>query len=109
MRSPPPEAVAYLLRVKQLIGLGVVSQRIGIGIGIEPTDPVFAALLADRVATLSELRQHGHKTIEPCLLLIVVVCGQRLARWQHVLNRSALQRPSLVRFQSTGVDPRSSL
>jgi hypothetical protein len=55
--------------------LGGVSQLIGIGIGIgiELTDPVFAKLLAGRVATLSELRQHYHKTIAQCLLLIVVV------------------------------------
>ena len=72
--------------------MGVVSQLIGIGIGIgiELTDPVFAKLLADCFATLSELRQHGCKMIEPCLLLIVVVCGHRLAHLQHVLNRSAL-------------------
>jgi hypothetical protein len=60
-----------------MIGLGGVSQLIGIG--IELTDPVFAKLLADRVATLSELRQHGHKTIEQCLLLPVVVYGQGAA------------------------------
>jgi len=72
--------------------LGVASQLIGIGIGIELTDPEFPKLLAYRVATLSELRQRGHKTIEQCLLRPVVVCGQRLAHWQHVLNRSALQR-----------------
>jgi len=68
-------------------------------IGIELTDPVFAKLLADRVATLSEFRQHGHKTIEPCLLLIVIVCGQRLAHLQHVLNRSALQRRASCDFK----------
>ena len=74
--------------------MGVVSQviGIGIGIGIELTNPVFPNLLADRVAILSELRQHGHNTIEQCLLLPVVVCGQRLAHLQHVLHRSALQR-----------------
>jgi hypothetical protein len=70
--------------------LGVVSQVIGIG--IELTEPVFAKLLAERVATLSEVRQHSQETIEPCRLLIVVVCGQRLAHLQHVLHRSALQR-----------------
>jgi len=72
--------------------LVVDSRLIGIGIGIELTDPVFAKLLADRLATLSELRQHGHTAIEPCVLLIVVVCGQRLGHLQHVLNRSARQR-----------------
>jgi hypothetical protein len=46
--------------------------------GIEPTNPS-AKLLADRLATLSVLRQHGHTTIEQCLLLAVVVCGQRIA------------------------------
>ena len=40
---------------------------IGIGIGIEMAAPVLAKLLADRVAMLSELRQHGHNTIEQCL------------------------------------------
>jgi len=72
--------------------LGGVSRLTRIGIGIELTDPLLANLLADRVATLSELRRHGHKTIPQCLLLIVVVCGQRLACLQHVMNRSALQR-----------------
>jgi hypothetical protein len=56
--------------VSQLIGVGI-----GIGIGIELTDPVSAKLLADRVAALSKLHQHGPKTIEQCLLLIVVVDG----------------------------------
>jgi hypothetical protein len=51
--------------------LGAVTQLIGID--IEPTDPVFAKLLAAGVAALSELRQHGHTTIEQRLLLIVVV------------------------------------
>jgi len=54
--------------VRQLIGIGI-----GIGIGIEPTDPAFPKHLADRVATLSELRQLSHTPIEPCLLLPVVV------------------------------------
>jgi hypothetical protein len=57
--------------------LGVVSQLIGIG--IELTDPVFPKLLAHRVATLSELRPHGHKTIEQCHLLIVVTPAQTIA------------------------------
>ena len=80
-----------------MIGFGGVSQLIGIG--IELTDPVVAKLLADRAAALPELRQHGHKAIEQCLLLIVVVCGQRLAHWQHVLNRSALQRRTSCDFK----------
>ena len=42
----------------------VVVSRL-IGIGIELTDPVFAKLLADRLATLSELRQHGHTELDP--------------------------------------------
>jgi hypothetical protein len=54
------------------IGVGI---GIGIGVGIELTNPLSAKLLADRLATLSELREHGHKTIEQCLLLAVVVCG----------------------------------
>jgi len=78
-------------RVSQLIG-------IGIGIGIERTDPVFPKLLADRVATLSELRQLSHTTIEQCLLLPVVVCGHRIAHRQHVLNRSARQRRAACDF-----------
>ena len=76
--------------------MGVVSQLIGIG--IELTGPVFAKLLADRIATLSELRQHDCKTIEPCLLLPVVVCVQRLSRLQHILNRSARQRRASCDF-----------
>ncbi|QQO54483.1 MAG: hypothetical protein N838_15150 [Thiohalocapsa sp. PB-PSB1] len=42
---------------------------IGINVGIELTNPLSAKLLADRVATLSKLREHGHTTIEQCLLL----------------------------------------
>jgi hypothetical protein len=42
------------------IGIGI---NVGIGIGIELTNPLSAKLLADRVATLSELREHGHTTI----------------------------------------------
>jgi len=76
-----------LVGVRQLIGIGI-----GIGIGIELTDPVVPKRLADRVATLSKLRQLSHTTIEPCLLLPVVVCGHRIANLQHVLNRSARQR-----------------
>jgi hypothetical protein len=53
------------------IGVGI---GIGIGVGIEPTNPS-AKLLADPLATLSVLRQHGHTTIKQCLLLAVVVCG----------------------------------
>lgn len=34
--------------------------QLGIGIGVELTDPVCSKCLADRVATLSELRQHGY-------------------------------------------------
>jgi hypothetical protein len=58
------------------IGVGI---GIGIGIGIELTNPISAKLLADPLATLSVLRQHGHTTIKQCLLLAVVVCGQRIA------------------------------
>ena len=85
--------------------MGVVSRLIGIGIVIELTDPVFAKLLADRVATLSELRQHDHKTIEQWLLLIVVVCGHRIAHRQHGLNRSALQRRNACDFKITAPIP----
>jgi hypothetical protein len=80
-----------------------------IGVGIELTNPLSAKLLADRVATLSERREHGHTTIEQCLSLAVVVCAQRIA---HQRARPELQptpAPSLVRFQTTGVDLRSSL
>ena len=41
------------------IGVGI-----GIGVGIALTNPLSAKLLADRLATLSELREHGHTTIE---------------------------------------------
>ncbi|QQO54515.1 MAG: hypothetical protein N838_15360 [Thiohalocapsa sp. PB-PSB1] len=81
---------------------------IGFGIGIEPTNPS-AKLLADRLATLSELRQHGHKTLEQCLLLAVVVCAQRFAYQRARPQSQRTPAPSLVRFQTTGVDPRSSL
>jgi hypothetical protein len=60
------------------IGIGI-NVGIGIGVGIELTNPLSAKLLADRLATLSERREHGHKTIEQCLLLAVVVGGQRIA------------------------------
>ena len=85
--------------------MGVASQLIGIGIGIELTDPEFPKLLAYRVATLSELRQHGRSTIEQCLLLPVVVCGQRLAHVPHVLNRSALQRRASCDFKISASTP----
>ncbi|QQO56688.1 MAG: hypothetical protein N838_28315 [Thiohalocapsa sp. PB-PSB1] len=81
---------------------------VGIGIGIEPTNPS-AKLLADRVATLSELREHGHTTIEQCLLLAVVVCAQRFAHQRARPESQRTPAPSLVRFQTTGGDPRSSL
>ncbi|QQO57316.1 MAG: hypothetical protein N838_32180 [Thiohalocapsa sp. PB-PSB1] len=62
------------------VGIGInAGIGIGIGVGIELTNPISAKLLADRVATLSELREHGHTMIEQCLLLAVVVCGQRIA------------------------------
>jgi hypothetical protein len=80
-----------------------------IGVGIELTNPLSAKLLADRVATLSELREHGNTTIEQCLLLAVVVCGQRIAHQQARPESQRTPAPSLVRFQTTGVDPRSSL
>jgi hypothetical protein len=81
----------------------------GIGIGLELTNPISAKLLADRVATLSERREHGHKTIEQCLLLAVVVCGQRFAYQRARPQSQRTPAPSLVRFQTTGVDPRWSL
>jgi hypothetical protein len=86
------------------IGVGI-----GIGIGIELTNLISVQLLADRLATLSALREHGHTTIEQCLLLAVVVCGQRFAHQQARLESQRTPAPSLVRFQTTGVDPRSSL
>jgi hypothetical protein len=84
-----------------MIGLGGVSQliRIGIGIGIELTDPVFPKRLADRVATLSELRRLSHTTVEQCLLLPVVVCGHRIAHRQRVLNHSARQHRASCDFK----------
>ena len=36
-------------------------------------DPVFAKFLADRVARLSGLRQHGHNTIEQCLPIPIAI------------------------------------
>ncbi|QQO54267.1 MAG: hypothetical protein N838_13865 [Thiohalocapsa sp. PB-PSB1] len=82
---------------------------VGIGVGIELPNPLSAKLLADRLATLSERREHGHKTIEQCLLLAVVVCGQRIAHQRARPQSQRTPAPSLVRFQTTGVDPRSSL
>jgi hypothetical protein len=81
---------------------------IGVGVGIEQTNSS-AKLLADRLATLSALREHGHTTIEQCLLLAVVVCGQRFAHQRARPESQRTPAPSLVRFQTTGVDPRSSL
>jgi hypothetical protein len=92
------------------VGIGIVIViNVGIGVGIELTNPLSAKLLADRLATLSELRWHGHTTIELCLLLAVVVCGQRFAPQQARLESQRTPAPSLVLFQTTGVDPRSSL
>jgi hypothetical protein len=92
------------------IGVGIgIGINVGVGVGIELTNPISAKLLADRLATLSELREHGHKTIEQCLLLAVVVCGQRIAHQQARPESQRTPAPSLVRFQTTGVDPRSSL
>jgi len=88
--------------VRQRIRIGIrtrIGIGIGIGIGIELTDPVFPKRLADRVATLSELRQLSHTTIEQCLLLPVVVSGHRIAHRQHVLNPSALQRRAACDFK----------
>ncbi|QQO52979.1 MAG: hypothetical protein N838_05955 [Thiohalocapsa sp. PB-PSB1] len=88
---------------------------IGVGIGnryrrrYRTDQPDTAKLLADRVATLSELRWHGHNTIEQCLLLAVVVCGQRIAHQRARPESQRTPAPSHVRFQTTGVDPRSSL
>jgi hypothetical protein len=45
---------------------------IGVGIGIELTNPISAKLLAERLTTLSELREHGHTTIEQCLFTLYV-------------------------------------
>jgi hypothetical protein len=81
---------------------------VGIGIGIEPTNP-FAKLLAERLATLSELREHGRTTIEQCLLLAVVVCRQRIVHQQARPESQRTPAPSLVQFQNTGFDPRWSL
>jgi hypothetical protein len=92
------------------IGIGInLGIGIDIGVGIELTNPLSAKLLADRLATLSELREHGHTTIEQCLLLAVVVCGQRIAHQRARPQSQRIPAPSLVRFQTTGVDPRSSL
>ncbi|QQO56203.1 MAG: hypothetical protein N838_25425 [Thiohalocapsa sp. PB-PSB1] len=88
------------------VGIAIgINVGIGIGIGIEPTNPS-AKLLAERVATQCELRQHDHTTIEQCLLLAAVVCGQRIAHQQARPRSQRTPAPSLVRFQTTGVDPR---
>jgi hypothetical protein len=110
-------------QAKQVFGLGrflawvspadsfatAIGVGIGIGVGIEPTNPLSAKLLADRLATLSELRWHGHTMIEQCLLLAVVVCGQPIAHQRARPQSQRTPAPSLMRFQTTGVDPRSSL
>jgi hypothetical protein len=70
----PADSFATAIGVGIGIGIGE-----GISEGIELTNPLSAKLLADRVAALSELREHGHTTIEQCRLLAVVVCGQRFA------------------------------
>jgi hypothetical protein len=80
-----------------------------IGVGIELTNPLSAKRLADCLATLSELREHGHTTIEQCLLLAVIVCEQRFAHQRAHPESQHTPAPSLVRFRTTGVDPRSSL
>jgi hypothetical protein len=108
----PADSFATAIGVGIGIGVGLnvgIGIGIGIGVGIELTNPLFAKLLADRVATLSALREHGHTTIEQCLLLAVVVCGQRFAHQQARPQSQRTPAPSLVRFQMTGVDPRSSL
>jgi hypothetical protein len=51
-----------------MIGLGVVSQLIGIGIGIGIE---LTKLLADREATLSEHRHQDHITIERCCCFLL--------------------------------------
>jgi hypothetical protein len=104
-------------QAKQVFGLGVACRLIRYRYRYRyryrrryRTDqPAILKLPADRVATLSELREHGHKTIEQCLLLAVVVCGQRFAHQRARPESQRTPAPSLVRFQTTGVDPRSSL
>jgi hypothetical protein len=66
-------------------------------------------ICTEALATLSALRERGHTTIEQCLLLAVVVCGQRFAHQRARPESQRTPAPSLVRFQTTGVDPRSSL
>jgi lipid-binding SYLF domain-containing protein len=73
------------------IGVGI-----GIGIGIELTNLISVQLLADRLATLSALREHGHTTIEQCLLLAVIVCGQRFAHQRARPEPQRTPAPSLV-------------
>jgi hypothetical protein len=59
------------------IGVGI-----GIGIGIELTNLISVQLLADRLATLSALREHGHTTSEQGVLLAGVVCAEGRADGQ---------------------------
>jgi hypothetical protein len=77
------------------IGVGV-----GIGVGIELINPI-SAKLADRLATLSELREHGHNTIEQCLLLAVVVCGQRIAhrRTSSIAAHSSAEPRAISKYR----------
>jgi hypothetical protein len=72
----PADSFGTAIGVGIGIGIGVgIGINVGIGVGIELTNPISAKLLADPLATLSVLRQHGHTTIKQCLLLAVVVCG----------------------------------
>jgi hypothetical protein len=81
------------------IGVGI-----GIGVGIELTNPLSAKLLADRVAALSELREHGHTTIEQCLLLATSVDPRSsLCHYpRQCFQRDGVQSAPTMR---TGVDP----
>ncbi len=80
------------------IGVGI-----GIGVVIELTNPTSAKLLADRLATLSELREHGHSSSAFCLLLWSADNASHTS--EHVLNRSALQRRASCAFKRPAAIP----
>jgi hypothetical protein len=88
------------------IGVGI-----GIGVGIEPTNPLSAKLLAERVATLSERREQGHTTNEQSLLHAVVVCGQPNAhqRAPPQTHRSVVLWPGQRRSDSVATRSARSL
>ena len=68
-----------------------VNVGVGIGIGIDPVCTTVTRCVMHGRPTLSELRQHGHDPVEPCLGLRVVLGGHRTAGLTHILRRAALE------------------